>query len=80
MVLPRTAQSLARFFHGCAGYWRNVDQDRRGRGHTGAPANMVAVERWNVGHRIRDVEVGPDGALWLLEDSSSGGLFRVTPK
>jgi glucose/arabinose dehydrogenase len=24
--------------------------------------------------------VGPDGALWLLEDSSSGGLFRVTPK
>jgi len=29
---------------------------------------------------IRDVEVGPDGALWMLEDSSSGGLFRVTPK
>ena len=21
-----------------------------------------------------------DGALWMLEDSSSGGLFRVTPK
>ena len=37
-------------------------------------------ERWDVGHRIRDVEVGPDGALWMLEDSSSGGLFRVTPK
>jgi glucose/arabinose dehydrogenase len=28
----------------------------------------------------RDVEVGPDGALWLLEDSNPGGLFRVTPK
>ena len=38
------------------------------------------AERWDVGHRIRDVEVGPDGALWMLEDSSSGGLFRVTPK
>ncbi|HQZ38000.1 MAG TPA: PQQ-dependent sugar dehydrogenase [Vicinamibacterales bacterium] len=38
------------------------------------------AERWNVGHRIRDVEVGPDGALWLLEDSNPGGLFRVTPK
>jgi glucose/arabinose dehydrogenase len=37
------------------------------------------AERWNVGHRIRDVEVGPDGALWLLEDSQTGGLFRVTP-
>jgi glucose/arabinose dehydrogenase len=38
------------------------------------------AERWRVGHRIRDVEVGPDGALWLLEDANPGGLFRVTPK
>jgi glucose/arabinose dehydrogenase len=32
-----------------------------------------------VGHRIRDVEVAPDGAIWLLEDSNTGGVFRVTP-
>ncbi|MCM3879517.1 MAG: PQQ-dependent sugar dehydrogenase [Vicinamibacterales bacterium] len=38
------------------------------------------AERWSVGHRIRDVEVGPDGALWMLEDDKAGGLFRVTPK
>ena len=38
------------------------------------------AERWDVGHRIRDVEVGPDGALWMLEDANPGGLFRVTPK
>lgn len=38
------------------------------------------AERWSVGHRIRDVEVGPDGALWLLEDANPGGIFRVTPK
>ena len=38
------------------------------------------AERWSVGHRIRDVEVGPDGALWLLEDDKAGGLFRLTPK
>ncbi len=38
------------------------------------------AERWNVGHRIRDVEEGPDGALWLLEDANPGGLYRVTPK
>jgi aldose sugar dehydrogenase len=42
--------------------------------------NAKGAERWNVGHRIRDVEEGPDGALWMLEDSNSGGLFRVTPK
>jgi glucose/arabinose dehydrogenase len=24
--------------------------------------------------------VAPDGALWMLEDSATGGLFRVTPK
>lgn len=45
-------------------------------GHGGA----TPAERWDVGHRIRDVEVGPDGALWMLEDSRTGGLFRVTPK
>jgi glucose/arabinose dehydrogenase len=38
------------------------------------------AERWSVGHRIRDVAVGPDGALWLLEDANPGGLFRVTVK
>ena len=45
---------------------------------TGPTANPA--ERWNVGFRVRDVEVGPDGALWMLEDNSKGGLYRVTPK
>jgi len=40
----------------------------------------TAAERWDVGHRIRDVEVAPDGAVWMIEDSNMGGLFRVTPK
>jgi glucose/arabinose dehydrogenase len=43
-------------------------------------ATAAAAERWDVGHRIRDVEVGPDGSLWMLEDANPGGLFRVTPK
>ncbi|MGH6828160.1 MAG: PQQ-dependent sugar dehydrogenase, partial [Rhizomicrobium sp.] len=38
------------------------------------------ADRWAVGHRIRDVEVGLDGAVWMLEDNNPGGLFRVTPK
>jgi glucose/arabinose dehydrogenase len=45
-------------------------------GHRGAKA----AERWDVGHRIRDVEQGPDGSLWMLEDANPGALIHVTPK
>jgi len=38
------------------------------------------AERWTVGHRARDIEVGPDGALWLVEDANPGGLYKITPK
>jgi aldose sugar dehydrogenase len=38
------------------------------------------AERWDVGHRIRDVAVAPDGTLWFLEDANPGALFSVTPK
>jgi glucose/arabinose dehydrogenase len=38
------------------------------------------AERWRIGFRVRDVEVGPDGALWMLADANPGGLYRVTPK
>jgi len=37
------------------------------------------AERWDVGHQIRDVAVAPDGALWFVENTATGGLFRVTP-
>ena len=29
--------------------------------------------------RIRDVREGPDGALWLATDSSSGRILRLAP-
>jgi glucose/arabinose dehydrogenase len=45
-------------------------------GHGGAKT----AERWNVGKRIRDVEEGPDGSLWMLEDAANGALIHVTPK
>ena len=38
------------------------------------------AERWSVGFRVRDVAVGPDGAVWMIEDANPGRLFRVTPK
>jgi len=37
------------------------------------------ANRWNLGHRIRDVVAGPDGALWLIEDERDGRLLRLTP-
>jgi glucose/arabinose dehydrogenase len=38
------------------------------------------AERWNVGHRIRDVQQAPDGSLWMLEDANPGALIHVTPR
>ena len=41
------------------------------------------AERWDMGSRIREVEQGPDGALWVLEDGnrgSRGRLLRLMPK
>ncbi|HXS31633.1 MAG TPA: PQQ-dependent sugar dehydrogenase, partial [Steroidobacteraceae bacterium] len=43
-------------------------------------ANARPAERWTMGFRVRDVEQAPDGTLWLLEDSASGGLYRLAPK
>ncbi|MGN6706574.1 MAG: PQQ-dependent sugar dehydrogenase [Rhodanobacter sp.] len=40
----------------------------------------TAVQRWDVGMRVRDIEEAPDGSLWMVEDASPGGLYRLTPK
>ncbi|HWC99513.1 MAG TPA: PQQ-dependent sugar dehydrogenase [Candidatus Sulfopaludibacter sp.] len=45
-------------------------------GHGGAKS----AERWEVGHRVRDVEEAPDGSLWMLEDANPGALIHLTPK
>jgi glucose/arabinose dehydrogenase len=38
------------------------------------------AERWVLGHRIRDVAVASDGAVWLIEDEEGGRLLRLTPR
>jgi glucose/arabinose dehydrogenase len=41
------------------------------------------AERWDMGERIREVEQGPDGSVYLLEDEadgSGGRLLQLTPK
>ena len=43
-------------------------------------ATATPAERWNIDKRVRDVAVAPDGAIWMIEDAATGGLFKVTPK
>jgi aldose sugar dehydrogenase len=40
------------------------------------------AQRFDMGKRIREVEQGPDGAIWLLEDGEKPGgrLLRLTPR
>jgi len=44
----------------------------------------TAMERWDMGFGVRDMEVAPDGAIWISEGSQNNGvpgaLYRVTPK
>ncbi|WP_325101595.1 PQQ-dependent sugar dehydrogenase [Sphingomonas sp.] len=44
---------------------------------TGSTATEAA--RIALGARIREVEQGPDGAIWVLEDGGSGRLVRLDP-
>ncbi len=42
----------------------------------------LGTERFAMGARIREVEEGPDGSLWLLQDGRRGGagrLLQITP-
>lgn len=38
------------------------------------------ADQWDMGARIREVEQGPDGALWVLEDGGRGRLLKLTPR
>lgn len=41
--------------------------------------NGREVARYPMGRRIREVEQGPDGAIWLLEDGADARLLKLTP-
>ena len=63
----------------------------RGQGFIGGLASQALVrvqfdgtgayeyKRHPMGARIREVEQGPDGAIWVLEDGSSARLLKLTP-
>ncbi len=37
------------------------------------------AERFLMGNRIREVEQGPDGAIYILEDGEGGRMLKLTP-
>ncbi|WP_133000399.1 PQQ-dependent sugar dehydrogenase [Luteimonas arsenica] len=42
-------------------------------------AQAREAERFEMGKRIREVEQGPEGGLWLLEDGEGGRLLKLLP-
>jgi len=63
----------------------------KGNGFIGALAGQALIrvtfngdsaqkaDRWDMGHRMRFVGEGPDGAIYLLEDGDGARLLRLTP-
>jgi glucose/arabinose dehydrogenase len=49
-----------------------------GSGSAGAQGTAREAERYRMGARIRAVEQGPDGAIWVLEDA--GRLLRLSAR
>ncbi len=37
------------------------------------------AERYDMGARIREIEQGPEGFVWVLEDEDGGRLLKITP-
>ena len=37
------------------------------------------AERFLMGKRIREVEKGPEGAIYVLEDGEGGRMLKLTP-
>jgi aldose sugar dehydrogenase len=38
------------------------------------------AQRWDMGKRIREIEQGPDGLIWVVEDGADARLLKLTPK
>ena len=42
--------------------------------------NAAKGDQWPMNARIREVEEGPDGAIWVLQDGSNAKLLKLTPR
>lgn len=47
---------------------------------TGDDTRAAKAERWEMGMRVREVEQGPDGSVFLLSDGDGGALWRLDPR
>ncbi len=47
---------------------------------TMAGGKVVAEERHGLGERIRDVQQGPDGLIYVTTDAGDGRILRISPK
>lgn len=83
---PATAPSGLTFYNGDRfGEWRGnlfsgglVSQDVRRIALDNA-GNVLSQETIAIGQRVRDVEQGPDGLLYILTDRPDGQLIRLEP-
>lgn len=41
---------------------------------------LTKADRWDLGLRIREVEMREDGSIWLLSDGKDGKLLKLVPK
>jgi glucose/arabinose dehydrogenase len=67
LITGLTARSLIRVSFDCPLVFREICE----------------VERFPMGTRLREIEQGPDGAIWLLEDGDrdeAGRLLKLTPR
>ncbi|MEO0730361.1 MAG: PQQ-dependent sugar dehydrogenase, partial [Pseudomonadota bacterium] len=72
-------------------YSGDVFADWKGDGFIGGLSSRALVrvdingdqateaERFSWGKRVREVEQGPDGAIYVLEDRGGGRLLKLTP-
>lgn len=42
--------------------------------------DATEADRWTWGERVREVEQGPDGSIWVLEDAGGGRLLQLTAR
>jgi glucose/arabinose dehydrogenase len=57
-----------------------VNNDVRRLDMVDGKVNAEEILFSEIGERIRDIRMGPDGLLYILTDSAAGKIIRVVPR